>query len=88
MANATGLYETPKRRRSLNRVTTGDPRSRHWETNEVTTALDLTTRLENLENDYTYLVNELLEEDREDLASKAAQEYLDKALRLVQKSRS
>jgi hypothetical protein len=54
----------------------------------VTTALDLTTQLENLENDYTYLVNELLEEDREDLASKAAQEYLDKVLRLVQKSRS
>ena len=43
----------------------------------------LTTRLEELQDDYTYRVNMLLEENREDLAAKLAEQYPDDAARAL-----
>jgi hypothetical protein len=49
----------------------------------VTSTLDLNTRLERLEDDYTYRVNMLLEEGRDDLAAVLADEFVDAAARLL-----
>jgi hypothetical protein len=49
----------------------------------VTSTLDLNTRLEQLEDDYTYRVNMLLEEGRDDLAAVLADEFVDAAARLL-----
>ena len=48
----------------------------------------LTTRLEELQDDYTYRVNMLLEENREDLAAKLADQYLDEAARALSSSQN
>ncbi len=45
--------------------------------------LDLTTRLEQLRDDYTYRVNLLLDEGREDLAVKLSDEYVEAAARVL-----
>ncbi len=47
----------------------------------VTTTL--TTRLEELQDEYTYRVNLLLDENREDLAAKLADQYLDEVARVL-----
>jgi hypothetical protein len=52
------------------------------ETN-VNTTLDLTTRLEALRDEYTYRVNMLLDEGREDLAAALADDYVEEATRAL-----
>jgi hypothetical protein len=47
----------------------------------VNATLDLTTRLETLRDEYTYRVNLLLDEGREDLAIKLSEEYVEAAAR-------
>jgi len=47
------------------------------------TTLELTARLEKLQDEYTYKVNMLLEENREDLAAKLADQYTDEATRAL-----
>lgn len=47
------------------------------------TTYGLTARLEELRDEYTYRINMVLEEGREDLAVKLSDEYLDDALRLL-----
>jgi len=49
----------------------------------VNTTLDLTALLEQLRDEYTYRVNMLLEEDREDLATALADEYVAEATRIL-----
>jgi hypothetical protein len=49
----------------------------------VSATPDLTTRLETLQDDYTYRVNMLLEEGREDLAANLVDEYLEEAARTL-----
>lgn len=49
----------------------------------MTSTLDLTIRLEALEADYTYRVNMLLEEGRDDLAAALADEFVDAAAHLM-----
>lgn len=49
----------------------------------MSTTLDLTARLELLRDDYTYRVNMLLEEGREDLAARLVDDYLDDATSLM-----
>jgi hypothetical protein len=51
----------------------------------VNATLDSTTRLEELRDDYTYRVNLLLDEGREDLAAKLSDEYVEAAARLLQR---
>ena len=45
----------------------------------MNTTIDLTTRLETLRDEYTYRLNLLLDEGREDLAAKLSDEYVDEA---------
>ncbi len=54
----------------------------------VTLSPDLTTRLEELRDDYTYRVNMVLDEDREDLAAQLADQYLEEAAGVVRSSQS
>ncbi|PZS14646.1 MAG: hypothetical protein DLM57_14145 [Pseudonocardiales bacterium] len=49
----------------------------------MNTTTDLTTRLEALRDEYTYRVNMLLEEGREDLATELADNYVDDAARTL-----
>jgi hypothetical protein len=49
----------------------------------VTTTTDLTAALAVLRDDYTYRVNLLLDEGREDLAARLADRYVEDAARLV-----
>jgi hypothetical protein len=49
----------------------------------VNTTIDLTTRLEQLRDEYTYRLNLLLDEGREDLAAKLNDEYLEAAARAL-----
>lgn len=49
----------------------------------MTTTLDLATRLAALQDHYTYRVNLLLDEGREDLAAQLADQYPDDAARLL-----
>jgi hypothetical protein len=49
----------------------------------VNATLDLATRLETLRDDYTYRVNLLLDEGREDLAVKLSDEYVEAAARIL-----
>ncbi len=50
----------------------------------MNTATDLTARLEALREEYTYRVNMLLEEGREDLATKLSDEYFEEVLHALQ----
>jgi hypothetical protein len=50
----------------------------------VNATLDLATRLEDLRDDYTYRLNLLLDEGREDLAVKLSDEYVEAAARLLE----
>jgi hypothetical protein len=50
---------------------------------QMNTTLDLTTRLEEMQDDYTYRVNMLLEENREDLAAELADQYTEEATRVL-----
>lgn len=52
--------------------------------NSMNTTIDLTARLETLRDEYTYRVNVVLEEGREDLATKISDEYLEEVLRALQ----
>ena len=52
----------------------------------VNTTIDLTTRLETLRDEYTYRLNLLLDEGREDLAAKLSDEYVDAAARVLETS--
>jgi hypothetical protein len=45
--------------------------------------IELTTRLQDLQDDYTYRVNQLLEENREDLAAKLADQYTEEVSRAL-----
>jgi len=45
--------------------------------------LDVTTRLEELRDDYTYRVNLLLDEGREDLAAELADRYVEDQARAL-----
>jgi hypothetical protein len=47
------------------------------------TTVELTARLEKLQDEYTYKLNMLLEENREDLAAKLADQYTDEATRAL-----
>lgn len=48
----------------------------------MTIQLDIpSTRLQKLQDEYTYRVNVLLDEGREDLAARVADEYLDELAR-------
>jgi hypothetical protein len=49
----------------------------------VDTTLDLTARLEALRDEYTYRVNMLLDEGREDLATALADDYVEEAIRAL-----
>jgi hypothetical protein len=49
----------------------------------LNTTLDLTTRLEKMQDEYTYRVNMLLDENREDLAAKLADQYTEEATRVL-----
>jgi hypothetical protein len=59
-----------------------EPRLRD-ERDIVNTTIDLTTRLEALRDEYTYRLNLLLDEGREDLAAKLSDEYLEAAARVL-----
>jgi hypothetical protein len=48
-----------------------------------TTTPDLTARLEALRDEYTYRVNLLLDEGREDLATRLADDYVEEATRAL-----
>lgn len=52
----------------------------------MNTTIDLTTRLETLRDEYTYRLNLLLDEGREDLAAKLSDEYVDAAARVLETS--
>lgn len=49
----------------------------------MNTTLDLTARLETLRDEYTYRVNTLLGEGREDLATQMADDYVVEATRAL-----
>ncbi len=49
----------------------------------MNTTVDLTARLEALRDEYTYRVNMLLDEGREDLATALADDYVDEATRAL-----
>ncbi|MDQ2748158.1 MAG: hypothetical protein M3Y44_01265 [Actinomycetota bacterium] len=49
----------------------------------MNTTYDLTTRLATLRDEYTYRVNMLLDEGREDLAAQMADDYVDEAARVL-----
>lgn len=49
----------------------------------MTTMLDVTSRLHELQEDYTYRVNMLLEEGREDLAAQLADQYVEDSARVL-----
>jgi hypothetical protein len=50
------------------------------------TAPELTDRLEKLQDEYTYRVNMLLDEGREDLAARLAERYSEEANRALRSS--
>jgi hypothetical protein len=54
----------------------------------MTTTYDLTAEITALQDDYTYRVNLLLDEGREDLAATLADRYIDDAARLVNSVRA
>lgn len=49
----------------------------------MNTTPDLTARLEALRDEYTYRVNIMLEEGREDLATQLADDYVEEAARAL-----
>ena len=49
----------------------------------MNTTIDVTARLETLRDEYTYRLNLLLDEGREDLAAKLSDEYLEAAARIL-----
>ncbi|MGI8664957.1 MAG: hypothetical protein ACR2N4_02835 [Jatrophihabitans sp.] len=51
--------------------------------NNPISAESLDVRLARLQDEYTYRVNMVLEEDRTDLAEQLSQDYLDDAARLL-----
>jgi hypothetical protein len=67
-------------------MTPGNPRTSRPE--KTMTTVELTARLEKLQDEYTYKVNMLLEENREDLAAKLADQYTDEATRTLRSTRN
>jgi hypothetical protein len=54
----------------------------------VTATRTLSTQLAALQDDYTYRVNLLLDEGREDLAARLADRYLEDAARLMRSAQA
>ncbi len=52
----------------------------------MSTTIDMTTELAELQDDYTYRVNLLLDEGREDLAAVLADRYIEDAAALVRRA--
>jgi hypothetical protein len=48
----------------------------------------LNTRLEELQDEYTYQINMLLQENREDLAAKLADQYIEEAASALRSSQN
>jgi hypothetical protein len=82
VGDATGAFETTRGGSPLSVMTPGNAHTSVTE-RHVNTTLDLTTRLEEMQDEYTYQVNMLLEENREDLAARLVDQYTEEATRVL-----